>query len=695
MKFLFTPLIKRLMPDGLPAAPSIDRKALVERHTITFTKPDPAEILQVGNGEIAFGLDITGLQSLYGNTFAQWGWHTSPLPAGKTINDFKMFKVTVHGHTVTYPVTSEGQEELYWWLRKNPHRLNLGKLSFMLDGKLVDASSLSHSNQTLDLWRGVITSIYTLSGVPVKVITTCHPTRDALAVQVESSLVTGKRLSVQLAFPYGHAIDITGADWTLPDRHATQLIPSERSALFRRTLDEDSYEVLLSWDSDASIRESAKHIYTLEPAGNTENFSFVCRFALTCGGNPNPTFTRTLSAAAAYWKLFWETGGALDLSGSTDPRWKELERRVVLSQYVLAVNEAGSLPPQESGLVINSDWYGKFHLEMHWWHGAHYQLWGRWKLFDRSLGWYRDVLPVAQGIAKRQGYRGGRWPKMVGPDGRFGPSECGPWLIWQQPHPIFYAEQNYRVDPSKKTLEKWKDVVFETAEFMASFACRNEKTGMYTLGPWVANAAENNLAVKNTTINPAFETAYWRYGLGIACRWRERMGLPPDTTWKQVLENLAPLPVENGVYVMWEGVSDMWTHYNRSHIDVIGPGAFLPNDSVDIEILRRTIDKVLNDWDMKSIWGWDFPWAAMAAVRAGKPQTAVNILLMDTPHNSYSACGINTGGNNGIYFPGNGGLLYAVAMMAAGWDGAPGTHAPGFPDDGSWAVRHERLLKAQ
>ena len=47
-----------------------------------------------------------------------------------------------------------------------------------------------------------------------------------------------------------------------------------------------------------------------------------------------------------------------------------------------------------------------------------------------------------------------------------------------------------------------------------------------------------------------------------------------------------------------------------------------------------------------------------------------------------------------IYLPGNGGLLYAVAMMAAGWDGGPETHAPGFPDDGSWTVRFEGLRKA-
>jgi hypothetical protein len=41
------------------------------------------------------------------------------------------------------------------------------------------------------------------------------------------------------------------------------------------------------------------------------------------------------------------------------------------------------------------------------------------------------------------------------------------------------------------------------------------------------------------------------------------------------------------------------------------------------------------------------------------------------------------------YFPSNGGLLMAVALMAAGWDGASG-QAPGFPKQ-RWKVRAEGL----
>jgi hypothetical protein len=52
------------------------------------------------------------------------------------------------------------------------------------------------------------------------------------------------------------------------------------------------------------------------------------------------------------------------------------------------------MPPQETGLVTNS-WSGKSHLEMHWWHAAHFVLWGRPDLLECSLPWYKKILPRA------------------------------------------------------------------------------------------------------------------------------------------------------------------------------------------------------------------------------------------------------------------------------------------------------------
>src|SRR6185312_689119 len=121
----------------------------------------------------------------------------------------------------------------------------------------------------------------------------------------------------------------------------------------------------------------------------------------------------TFKASANHWAKFWSTGGAVDFSDSRDARAPELERRIVLSQYLTAIQCAGSMPPQETGLTVNS-WYGKFHLEMHWWHAAHFALWNRTDLLEKSLGWYGRVLPAARALALTQGYRGARWPKMVG-----------------------------------------------------------------------------------------------------------------------------------------------------------------------------------------------------------------------------------------------------------------------------------------
>ena len=143
---------------------------------------------------------------------------------------------------------------------------------------------------------------------------------------------------------------------------------------------------------------------------------------------------------------FWQNGAAIDFSGSRDPRATELERRVVLSQYLTAIQCAGSLPPQETGLTCNS-WYGKYHLEMHWWHAAHFPMWNRPHCSNAAWAGTHAILPSAREKAKQQGYAGARWPKMTAPDGRSSPSPVGEMLIWQQPHPIAMAELCYAAHP--------------------------------------------------------------------------------------------------------------------------------------------------------------------------------------------------------------------------------------------------------
>ncbi len=83
------------------------------------------------------------------------------------------------------------------------------------------------------------------------------------------------------------------------------------------------------------------------------------------------------------------------------------------------------------------------------------------------------------------------------------------------------------------------------------------------------------------------------------------------------------------------------------------------------------------------------PMLKMMRGAEGKPKEAIDWLLHPTHLNNYSPGDFCAD----WYLPGNDGLLWAAAMMTAGWDGCPGRPAPGFPDDGTWAVKWEGLKK--
>lgn len=75
----------------------------------------------------------------------------------------------------------------------------------------------------------------------------------------------------------------------------------------------------------------------------------------------------------------------------------------------------------------------------------------------------------------------------------------------------------------------------------------------------------------------------------------------------------------------------MWDKYNFEHPALLGIYGLLPGDGVDTVIMKRTLRKVVAEWKFDTGWGWD----------------------------------------------GDGNIP-----------------SPGFPADGSWTVRWERLKKA-
>lgn len=679
------------------AAAPIDRRALVTRHNVVLSAFNGERPLSVGNGEFAFNMDITGLQSFVPfNTMAQWGWHSGALPQGTQVADYTETLLDTHGRLVPYALPDPAQPRLSEWLASSPHRINLGRIGLELhkrDGALAQAQDIAGPRQELDLWSGIVTSRFDLEGVPVQVQTACHPLLDVLAVRIESALIAEGRLRVFLAVPGNNPLAFANfvGDWDNPAALDLSMTRPCRADL-RRVLDDHVTHIALAWDGAAALEASPRRErFVLAPAADSSAFSFVCAFSPELLPEQLPDANAAFSASAEHWERYWRSGGAIDLSESTDPRWHELERRIVLSQYLLAVHCAGSLPPQESGLV-NNGWYGRFHMEMYWWHGAHWALWQRWPQLRRSLDIYNRLLPGSIERAAQQGYSGARWPKCIGPEGREWPNEIHALLAWQQPHPLFFAELDYRANPTRETLEHWLPVVEATADFMAAYAHYDSTAQHFVLGPPLHVVSENTDPY--STRNPAFELGYWRFGLRTAQLWRERLGLPRIMEWDSVLAGLAALPQQDGRYVLHEGVQDMWTRWNFEHPALAGTLGMLPGDGVDPAMLRATLVQIGATWNFERTWGWDFPLLAMTAARLGEPAQAIDYLLHPSSGFQFDERGLATGGPF-PYFPSNGGLLYAAALMAGGWDGAPaGQHAPGFPADGTWTVRCEGLAPA-
>ncbi|MBR1926326.1 MAG: hypothetical protein IJ840_01020 [Bacteroidales bacterium] len=696
-------------------AEGIDRKAVVSRHnpvTCVSSEKSPA---QVGNGRFAFGADITGLQTFRSfNTLSDWGWHSSPLPEGAKVEDYKPVVLETWGSRVPYILSNPDCQEISNWLRENPHRINLGRIGFTLeksDGSQAEEGDLSDTRQETDLWTGIVTSRFVLEGTPVSVRTACHPEKDLISVHVESPLVRSGRIGLLVDLPYydGKNMRPFVGDYGCPEKHVSGLsLQAPGRGLITHVMDDTGYEIELGWNGGGKLFRvsGTAHEYRFVPAaGDSFDVTVLFRPVNIPGmdisgiaGDPKDG-TTSLSvedvekASARSWEDYWKSGAAVDLSGSSDPRWKELERRIVLSQFVLRLNETGLFPPQESGLV-NNGWYGRFHWEMIWWHAAHFLLWNRPDCVDGYFSKYDAFMDEAIARASSEGRKGAKWPKCTGNFNREWPCEPHAMLCWQQPHPIWFAETEYRMNQSREVLDKWADIVINTADYMADYVFRDKAGKRYVIGPPVIPVSENTKMME--TINPVFELGYWRFGLRVALDWAGRLGLPAKRVkaWRRVLDRLSELPTEDGYYITHEWMADMWTKYNYEHPALTGVYGWLPGDGVDIETFRRTFHRVLDTWQMDRIWGWDYPMLAMAAARLGEPEKAVELLCSDSHKFKFDEHGLADVWPF-PYFPANGGLLTAVAMMCAGWDGLPGGVAgsdgecPGFPKDGSWVVRYE------
>ena len=680
----------------------MDKKKVVQRNNPIKETFEYLSPFTVGNGSIAYTMDVTGMQTLYEEqentgfpllTMSDWGWHEVSNADGGRYKLDDDFVMTEYAHktkgTVKYAVKEQpGNEAVYQWLRKNPHRYHLVQIGLLCQGKVITESMISQVRQQLDLYSGVVTSEFLLQKEKVTVVTVCHPQQDVLAWSIQSELCTTGDLQVQFRFPYG-SHEISGADWSQKDKHESKLVKlQDKQYCLEHRMDRVHDFVNIKTNEDCQFSQKDKHTYLCTIA--SETIQINASISRKQVREDRDSFEECLRASKDSWRHFWEEGGLISFEGSTDVRAKELERRIVLSLYVSAINSCMSQPPQETGLTVNS-WYGKAHLEMYWWHLAYLPLWGRSHLLKKSLGWYKQILPQAQKNAARNQYKGARWPKMVGPEGVDCPSKIATLLVWQQPHLIAMLEMVYQQEKEEAFLREYWELVEQSAEFMADYVVYNEEKNVYELTAPVIPAQERHKP--EDTLNPIYEVEYWRLGLQLAIEWAKRLGIAYPPLWKKVAAHMAHPTIKEGVYLAHEQCEDTYTKFAEDHPSIVAVLGLLPGDRIDHQTMQNTLDKIYQVWNFQTMWGWDFAMMAMTEARLGNAERALEILLYDTEKNQYMKNGHNCQvlrKDLPLYLPGNGSLLLAIPLMAVGYPGSTTEH-PGFPQDGSWKIETDGM----
>lgn len=155
-----------------------------------------------------------------------------------------------------------------------------------------------------------------------------------------------------------------------------------------------------------------------------------------------------------------------------------------------------------------------------------------------------------------------------------------------QTFPEFYSN-----GISLGTMSDWgwhtvKNLVFETADFMASYAWNDSTKNRYTLGP-ILIPAQESLKLE-TTVNPPFELVYWYWGLKTAQDWKKRLNLEAVAIWADIIEKISQLTIHDGLYLCSEDTKDSYQNpgYMSDHPIVSAISGVLPETRlVDPDIM--------------------------------------------------------------------------------------------------------------
>ena len=364
---LSTPLVYAILTFSahLVLAGSINRHAIVSRYNPVRNASSTTTPMQVGNGNFAFGADVTGLQTF--QPFAimsSWGWKNDTLPPGKTWEDVMNYRGEswdFHGRPME--IMYGGDPLIQQWLISNPNRVNLGRIGLLLFDEQSQAADVTEDDltakqQTLDLWSGTLTSQFVYEGQNITITTISSQTSSAVGITIKSTLLQSGRLGIFLDFPWNDGKNKFSApfvgSFNVTNNHTTHLtlgtqLGRDVQAEVSHTLGSSTFITSVGGDSFSVTRDSPDaHRYSLRPRSLASTFSISALYSTTRTESlPIPEFITSESTQA--WNKYWAESGFVDvLTNSSDTRAEELQRRIVLSRYLMRVNEAGENPPQEA-----------------------------------------------------------------------------------------------------------------------------------------------------------------------------------------------------------------------------------------------------------------------------------------------------------------------------------------------------------
>ena len=522
----------------------------------------------------------------------------------------------MHGRRVGYAdIPGDRRTPEIEWLRANPHRLHLGRIGFRL--------TLENGRPATPVGPHRTSSRSSTSGtgpsqpVPARRRSRCggdglppapRPGGRAGASHLSSG---GGRIAVRLRFPYGTG-GATAADWTQPDAHETVLVRSSpggrrpRAAARRRPLPRPSRlgpgrparrrrRGMTSSSSRPDADEPLRRWWASRPPQLAE---------------PLPDFEDTRRAAQEHWNRFWTTGGAIDLSGSRDPRWRELERRIVLSQYLTAIQCAGRYPPQETGPDLQQLGRQVPPGDALVARRALRPL-GPADLLERSLGYYRRILPRAQATAESPGLH----RRALAQDDQ--PERRGVAVVRRAVPDLAAAAPDLlrraRLPRSAATGPRWSGSATSSSRRRSSWrpiATWDEAAQRYVLGPTAAGRTGDLPEGHAPSTRPSSST-YWRWGLETAqalaraaglCRaMRSGTGFSSDSRRP---------PVADGKYLFAETAPES---YHRSTLGARPPlgdrGArrVARDRASTATTMRRTLDWIWDELELAGHLGLGLP----------------------------------------------------------------------------------------